>query len=104
MNHRGIVFPITAQSLQPRWQTERQMPEGDRMRQVVDRKDVQRMVAEGAQLVDVLPPREYENEHLKGAVSIPLETLNASTAAKLDRDRPIIVYCLSLIHISEPTR
>jgi len=63
------------------------------MRQVVDRKDVQRMVAEGAQLVDVLPPREYENEHLKGAVSIPLETLNASTAAKLDRDRPIIVYC-----------
>src|SRR5665811_410325 len=78
MNHRGIVFPITAQSLQPRWQTERQMPEGDRMRQVVDRKDVQRMVAEGAQLVDVLPPREYENDQLGafGHHSLDIFTIN----------------------------
>jgi len=57
------------------------------------RNDVQRMLVDGAQLVDVLPADEYTAEHLPGAVSIPLKTLDAATAAGLDRDRPVIVYC-----------
>jgi hypothetical protein len=28
-----------------------------------------------------------------GVVNIPLKTLNAATAARLDRGRPVIVYC-----------
>jgi rhodanese-related sulfurtransferase len=59
----------------------------------VDRVDVQRLVAEGAQLVDVLPRPEYEEEHLPGAINIPLKELNRETARQLDRDRPVIVYC-----------
>ena len=59
----------------------------------IDRTDVQRMLADGAQLIDVLPADEYAAEHLAGAVSIPLKALDAATTARLDRDRPVIVYC-----------
>lgn len=63
------------------------------MRTVIDRDDVQRMVAEGAQLVDVLPEEEHEREHISGAIGLPLTKLDSSTASKLDRERPVIVYC-----------
>ncbi|HBY95445.1 MAG: rhodanese-like domain-containing protein [Ardenticatenaceae bacterium] len=59
----------------------------------IHRNEVLRLVAEGAQLVDVLPGREYEDEHLPGAINIPLKTLDRQTTAQLRRDRPVIVYC-----------
>lgn len=59
----------------------------------VHRDEVQRLVADGAQLVEVLPAEEYEAEHLPGAINIPLRQLNRETAAHLQRDRPVIVYC-----------
>jgi rhodanese-related sulfurtransferase len=44
--------------------------------------------------VEVLPVAEYTDEHLPGAVSLPLKELDASTgAARLDRSRPVVVYC-----------
>jgi rhodanese-related sulfurtransferase len=64
------------------------MPKG------IDRNEVQRLVAEKtAQLVEVLPRPEYEQEHLPGAINIPLKELNRETATQLDRSRPVIVYC-----------
>jgi rhodanese-related sulfurtransferase len=59
----------------------------------IDREGVQRLVAQGAQLVEVLPRPEYEEEHLAGAINIPLKELNRETARQLDRSRPVIVYC-----------
>ena len=60
----------------------------------IDRNEVQRLVAEKhAQLVEVLPAPEYEQEHLPGAINIPLKELNRQTAMQLDRSRPVIVYC-----------
>ena len=47
----------------------------------------------GAQLVDVLPEREYAEEHLPGAINIPLKTLDAPTTARLDKTRAVVVYC-----------
>ncbi len=58
----------------------------------IGRDDVRRLVAEGAQLVEVLPPAEYEEMHLPGAINIPLKSLGRETTAKLERDRPVIVY------------
>ncbi len=58
----------------------------------IDRDDVQRLMGEGAQLVDVLPPAMYKEMHLPAAVNIPLKDLNRDTTAKLERDRPVIVY------------
>jgi rhodanese-related sulfurtransferase len=59
----------------------------------VDREEVQRLIDEGAQLVDVLPRTNYEQEHLAGAINIPLKELNREMAQQLDRSRPVIVYC-----------
>ena len=59
----------------------------------IDRTSVQRLIERGAQIVDVLPAAEYTEQHLPGAISIPLRQLNASTTAALQRDRPVIVYC-----------
>jgi rhodanese-related sulfurtransferase len=59
----------------------------------IDRSRLREMLAAGAQLVEVLPRREYDEEHLPGAVSIPLRELNRETTSQLDRSRPIIVYC-----------
>jgi rhodanese-related sulfurtransferase len=55
--------------------------------------DVRRLLDDGAQLVEVLPAEEYAEEHLPGAINIPLKQLDAGTAARLDRSRPVIVYC-----------
>ncbi len=58
------------------------------------RDEVRRLVQEeGAQLVDVLPREEYEDEHLPRAVNIPLKELDRETIARLNRDAPVIVYC-----------
>ncbi len=56
--------------------------------------ELRRLVQEeGAQLVDVLPREEYEEEHLPGAINIPLKKLDRDTTAQLRRDAPVIVYC-----------
>lgn len=55
--------------------------------------DVRRLLKDGAQLVDVLAADEFEQDHLPGAVNIPLKQLNAASAARLDRNRPVLVYC-----------
>ncbi len=54
---------------------------------------MQGLLAEGAQLVEVLPQPEFEEEHLPGAINIPLKTLDAETTRRLERERPVIVYC-----------
>lgn len=60
----------------------------------IDRQQVLRLIeAEGAQVVDVLPPREYFESHIPGAVSIPLKQLTANTVSVLSQDRPVVVYC-----------
>ncbi|TMG45320.1 MAG: rhodanese-like domain-containing protein [Chloroflexi bacterium] len=63
------------------------------MHRVVDREEVQRLMREGAQVVEVLPREEYAEEHLPGAINIPLKELDAKTASALRKDRPLVVYC-----------
>ncbi|OLC65285.1 MAG: hypothetical protein AUH69_09800 [Actinobacteria bacterium 13_1_40CM_4_65_12] len=60
---------------------------------VTDRHGVQQLAQQGAQLVDVLGAREYEAEHIPGAVNIPLKNLNPETAKRLDSRRAVITYC-----------
>jgi rhodanese-related sulfurtransferase len=55
--------------------------------------ELQGLIGRGAQLVEVLPEAEYAQAHLPGAVNIPLKQLDASTTARLDRERPVVVYC-----------
>ena len=59
----------------------------------IDRDGVQRLVASGAQLVEVLSAAEFEEEHLPGAINIPLKELDRETTRQLEHGRPVIVYC-----------
>jgi rhodanese-related sulfurtransferase len=59
----------------------------------LDLQQLKRWLERGAQLVEVLPREEYEEQHLPGAISLPLKELDRSSAARLDRTRPVVVYC-----------
>jgi rhodanese-related sulfurtransferase len=59
----------------------------------VDYEGLRRLLDEGAQLVEVLPAEEYAEEHLPGAINIPLKQLDGEMAAQLDKARPVVVYC-----------
>ena len=59
----------------------------------IGRERVQQLLTEGAQLVEVLPQAEYEDEHLPAAISIPLKELDHESVRQLERERPIVVYC-----------
>ena len=63
------------------------------MATLIDRDQLKELVSAGAQLVEVLPADEYKEDHLPGAISIPLRHVNRETAATLDSHRPVIVYC-----------
>lgn len=64
------------------------------MTRSVDAATLIDLVANGAQLVEVLPEGEYSEEHLPGAINLSLKRLDQATvAANLDRTRPVVVYC-----------
>jgi rhodanese-related sulfurtransferase len=49
---------------------------------VINRTELQRLIAEeNAQVVDVLPEREYTESHIPGAVNIPLKQLTPETVS-----------------------
>ena len=41
----------------------------------------------------MLPAAEYQDEHLPGAINIPLKELDRETTRRLDPRRPLIAYC-----------
>ena len=51
------------------------------------------LLSGGAQLVEVLPEEEYREEHLPGAINIPLKHLDEDATTGLDKRTAIIVYC-----------
>ncbi len=54
------------------------------------------LVKQGALLLDVRTPQEFQGGHLDGAVNVPVQELEAKLAtlpAKMDQ--PIVVYCRS---------
>jgi rhodanese-related sulfurtransferase len=63
------------------------------MPKTIDRAETERLISEGAQLVEVLPDKEYSEGHIPGALNLPLKELDADTATVLDRSRAVIVYC-----------
>jgi rhodanese-related sulfurtransferase len=67
-----------------------------RMPQDIQRDRVQQLQAQGAAIVEVLPSKEFEHEHLPHAVSLPLSDLRAESAERViggDKQRPVVTYC-----------
>jgi rhodanese-related sulfurtransferase len=63
------------------------------MAREIDREQVRRLMEQRAQIVDVLPAREYGEEHLPGAINLPLRRIEAEASQVLDPSRPVVVYC-----------
>jgi rhodanese-related sulfurtransferase len=58
----------------------------------VSRKEAQKLIDEGAQLVDVRAGHEWEMGRIEGATHLPLAEL-AERAGEIDKDRPVVLYC-----------
>lgn len=63
------------------------------MAEIVEREEMQRLLGDGAQLVEVLPEKEFKRIHIAGAINIPLQSFNEETTSRLQKTKPIIVYC-----------
>ena len=59
----------------------------------IDLEELRRLIDTGAQLVEVLPEAEYLDEHLPGALNMPLKRLTRTGVEILDRAKPVVVYC-----------
>lgn len=51
-------------------------------------------IEEGALLVDVRTPQEFQTQHLESAINFPLNSINVAFN-DIDKDREIVVYCRS---------
>ena len=60
----------------------------------IDGPEAQALVAAGATLVDVRTLSEWQDGHLDGAMSIPVQEFDRRLQ-EIARDRPVVVYCAS---------
>jgi len=56
--------------------------------------DYAALVKNGASIIDVRTPGEYQIGHIKGSINIPLQSLN-SNIARIKKDKPVITCCAS---------
>jgi rhodanese-related sulfurtransferase len=61
--------------------------------EVHERDEVRSLIGRGVQVVEVLGPEEFEEDHLPGAINLPLRKLETEAERVLDRSRPVLVYC-----------
>lgn len=59
----------------------------------IDRDHFVRLVGTGAAVVDVMPPGEFAQSHLPGAINIPLAEMAQQASRRLSWDQPVITYC-----------
>ena len=58
----------------------------------VSRDEAQKLIEDGAQLIDVRADHEWEAGRIPGATHLPLDQL-AERAGEVDRERPVVLYC-----------
>jgi rhodanese-related sulfurtransferase len=63
------------------------------MAREIGREQVRLLMDQGAQIIDVLPAREYSEDHLPGAINLPLRRIETDAKQVLDPGRPVVVYC-----------
>jgi rhodanese-related sulfurtransferase len=58
----------------------------------VSREEAQKLIDEGAQLVDVRAEHEWGMGRIAGAKHLPLSELS-ERAGEIDKERPVVLYC-----------
>ncbi len=56
------------------------------------RDEAQKLIDEGAQVIDVRADHEWEAGRISGATHLPLDEL-AERAGEIDKERPVLLYC-----------
>lgn len=60
----------------------------------INKTQLQQIIQEGAILIDVRSPQEYKEEHINGAINIPLYEIKKQIKTKIpEPTQKIIVYC-----------
>lgn len=77
----------------PEWRATSRRREEANVPSEIDRAEVQRLAASGAQIVDVMGDAEYGRSHLPGAIHIPLAKIASRAPDLLDAAKPVVVYC-----------
>ena len=52
------------------------------------------LMKEGAQIIDVRSPGEFNSGHIKGSINIPLQNIQ-NNLSRIKRDKPVITCCAS---------
>jgi rhodanese-related sulfurtransferase len=58
----------------------------------VSREEAQKLIDEGAQVIDVRADHEWAAGRIAGATHLPLAEL-AERAGEIDKERPVLLYC-----------
>lgn len=63
----------------------------------VSTEQLERMKDNGEEfvLVDVLGEQHFQDEHIPGAVNIPLNQIGSEALKRFEKDEEIVVYCAS---------
>ncbi|MFE9423859.1 rhodanese-like domain-containing protein [Kitasatospora sp. NPDC006697] len=64
------------------------------MAQIVAREEVQKLIENGATVLEALPAQYFEDKHLPGAHCFPLDDVDTLAGSLLtDKAADIVVYC-----------
>lgn len=66
------------------------------MNQLISREDIKTLLASGTKhtIVEALPEKYYQAEHLPGAINIPHDQIQANAASLIpDKNEQVVVYC-----------
>jgi rhodanese-related sulfurtransferase len=58
----------------------------------VSRDEAQKLIDDGAQLIDVRADHEWEAGRIPGATHLPLAELS-ERVGEIDKERPVVLYC-----------
>jgi rhodanese-related sulfurtransferase len=59
----------------------------------IGHREVQRLIEDGAQVLDALPADDYARQHIASAINVPLEAFTRDLLRDLDPARPTVTYC-----------
>jgi len=63
---------------------------------LISHETARKLLAEGAWVIDVRSPEEFQDGQVSGAINIPLGTLAEELPSRVpDRSQPLLLHCLS---------
>lgn len=67
------------------------------MIKTIDAQDLKKKLDSGQDftLIEVLLPEKYKEWHIPTAINIPADDIKEQAPKKIEKDREVIVYCLS---------